>query len=134
MRLDEDKGLGGVGRQHVAVMADEVVALVRVSRPMVVVDATVGTGGHAERLLEATDAHLLGIDRDADALGVAAARLARFQSRVTLRQADFKELGAVLEQCGIPCVGAIVADLGMSSFALDDPSRGFSFMREGPLD
>jgi 16S rRNA (cytosine1402-N4)-methyltransferase len=134
MRLDEDKGLGGVGRQHVAVMADEVVALVRVSRPMVVVDATVGTGGHAERLLEATDAHLLGIDRDADALGVAAARLARFQSRVTLRQADFKELGAVLEQCGIPCVGAIVADLGMSSFALDDPSRGFSFRNSGPLD
>jgi 16S rRNA (cytosine1402-N4)-methyltransferase len=134
MRLDEDKGLGAASRQHVAVMADEVVALVRVSRPMVIVDATLGTGGHAERLLDATDAHLLGIDRDADALGVAARRLARFEARVTLRQADFKELGAVLDQCGIPCVGAIVADLGMSSFALDDPSRGFSFRSGGPLD
>lgn len=134
MRLDENKGLGATSRQHVAVMAEEVVTLVRASKPMVVVDATLGTGGHAERLLESTDAHLLGIDRDADALGVAARRLARFESRVTLRQADFRELGAVLEQCGIPCVGAIVADLGMSSFALDDPSRGFSFRASGPLD
>ncbi|HJU28586.1 MAG TPA: 16S rRNA (cytosine(1402)-N(4))-methyltransferase RsmH [Candidatus Binataceae bacterium] len=134
MRLDEDKGLGAASRQHVAVMADEVVALVRASRPMVVVDATVGTGGHAQRLLEETDAHLLGIDRDADALTVAASRLARFGSRVTLRQADFRELGAVLEQSGTPCVGAIVADLGMSSFALDDPARGFSFRTTGPLD
>jgi 16S rRNA (cytosine1402-N4)-methyltransferase len=134
MRLDEEKGLAAANRQHVAVMADEVVAFVRAAKPMVVVDATVGTGGHSERLLEATDAHLLGIDRDADALGIAARRLARFESRVTLRQADFRELGAVLEQCGIPCVNAIVADLGMSSFALDDPSRGFSFRTGGPLD
>jgi 16S rRNA (cytosine1402-N4)-methyltransferase len=134
MRLDEEKGLGAANRQHVAVMADEVVAFVRAARPMIVVDATVGTGGHSERLLEATDAHLLGIDRDADALGMAARRLARFEPRVTLRQADFRELGAVLEQCGIPCVNAIVADLGMSSFALDDPSRGFSFRTGGPLD
>jgi 16S rRNA (cytosine1402-N4)-methyltransferase len=134
MRLDEEKSLGAASRQHVAVMADEVVALVRAAKPMIVVDVTVGTGGHSERLLEATDAHLLGIDRDGDALSLAARRLARFQSRVTLRQADFRELGAVLEQCGIPCVGAIVADLGMSSFALDDPSRGFSFRTGGPLD
>lgn len=134
MRLNEDNVLGAAGRQHVAVMADEVVTLVGLCRPMVIADVTVGTGGHAERLLESTDAHLLGIDRDADALGVAARRLARFGSRVSLRQADFREFGSVLDQCGIPCVGAIIADLGMSSFALDDPTRGFSFRTSGPLD
>jgi 16S rRNA (cytosine1402-N4)-methyltransferase len=134
MRLDEEKGLSAASRQHVAVMADEVVGLVRAAKPLAVVDATVGTGGHSERLLETTDAHLLGIDRDADALRLAAKRLARFGARVTLRQADFRDLDVVLDQCGMPCVGAIVADLGMSSFALDDPGRGFSFKNDGPLD
>jgi 16S rRNA (cytosine1402-N4)-methyltransferase len=134
MRLGEEKGLSAASRQHEAVMVDEVVGLVRASKPLAVVDATVGTGGHAERILEATDAHLLGIDRDSDALALAATRLERFGSRVTLRRADFREVDAVLDQCGVPCVGAILADLGMSSFALGDQSRGFSFRLDGPLD
>jgi 16S rRNA (cytosine1402-N4)-methyltransferase len=134
MCLGEERGLSAASRQHVAVMVDEVVGLVRASKPLAVVDATIGTGGHAERILEETDAHLLGIDRDAQALQVASIRLERFAERLTLRQADFCDLDAVLDQCGVPCVGAIVADLGMSSFALDDPSRGFSFRSEGPLD
>jgi 16S rRNA (cytosine1402-N4)-methyltransferase len=126
--------LSAASRQHVAVMVDEVMGLVRASKPLMVVDATLGTGGHAERILEETAAHLLGIDRDATALRAASVRLERFASRLTLRQADFRDLDAVLDQCGVPCVGAIVADLGMSSFALDDPARGFSFRAEGPLD
>ena len=134
MWLGEEKGLGAASCQHVAVMVEEVVALVRAVKPLAILDATVGTGGHAERLLDATDAHLLGIDRDAAALGVAAARLERFGARVSLRQGDFKNLDAILDQAGIPSVGAIVADLGMSSFALDDPARGFSFRFDGPLD
>jgi 16S rRNA (cytosine1402-N4)-methyltransferase len=135
MRLEEEKGQSAASRQqHVAVMVDEVVRLVRALNPVTIVDVTVGLGGHAAALLRATDAHLLGIDRDAGALALAAANLAEFGSRVTLRQADFAGVDAVLEQCGIPRVSAIVADLGMSSFALNDAERGFSFRLDGPLD
>jgi len=134
MRLAEEKGQSAASRQHVAVMVDEVVGLVRALNPLTIVDVTVGMGGHAAALLRATDAHLLGIDRDATALAAAAANLAEFGPRVTLRQADFSGFDAVLDQCGIPCAGAIIADLGMSSFALDDAERGFSFRLDGPLD
>jgi 16S rRNA (cytosine1402-N4)-methyltransferase len=134
MRLAMEKGPGAASRQHAAVMVEEVVALVRACGPLTIVDATVGTGGHAAALLEATEAHLLGLDRDALALEVAAARLAEFGPRVTLRQANFSEFDAVLDECATPCADAIVADLGMSSFALDDPARGFSFRLDGPLD
>jgi len=134
MRLAEEKGQSAASRQHVAVMADEVVRLVRALNPMMIIDVTVGMGGHAAALLRATDAHLLGIDRDASALAVAAANLAEFGPRVTLRQADFAGFDTVLEQCGIACVSAIVADLGMSSFALNDAARGFSFRLDGPID
>ncbi|MGH8011143.1 MAG: 16S rRNA (cytosine(1402)-N(4))-methyltransferase RsmH [Candidatus Binataceae bacterium] len=134
MSLGEDKDSSAASRQHVAVMVEEVVGLVRASHPLTVVDATVGMGGHAVALLEATDAHLLGLDRDEGVLGTAAARLRRYGDRVTLRHADFRNLDAVLDQCGMPCVGAIVVDLGMSTFALDDPERGFSFRLDGPLD
>jgi 16S rRNA (cytosine1402-N4)-methyltransferase len=134
MRLGEEKGLSAAGRQHVAVMRDEVVRLVRASKPMLIVDATLGTGGHAEAMLEATSLNLLGLDRDSAALGQAAARLARFGDRVMLRQANFSEIDTVLDECGTPSASAIVADFGMSTFALDDPTRGFSFRFDGPLD
>ncbi len=134
MRLNEEMGLSAASRVHVAVMVDEVVGLVRAGKPLTVVDATVGTGGHAQALLEATDAHLLGLDRDAEALRIAAQRLERFAGRVTLRQANFGELDTVLVECAMPCVGAVIADLGMSSLALDDPARGFSFRFNSPLD
>ncbi len=134
MNLDREQGSSAAGRQHVAVMVEEVAGLVRACQPVMIVDATVGTGGHAERMLEETNAYLLGIDRDATALRIAAERLNRFGARVTLRQADFRDLDLLLDQSGSPTASAIVADLGMSSFALDDPLRGFSFKADGPLD
>ena len=121
-------------RMHVPVMVGEVRDLLCAHGPRVVVDATVGTGGHAAALLAATDAHLIGIDRDVDALTLAGERLGSFGTRVTLRHADFADLAAVVHECGAEAVDAIVADLGMSSFALDDPARGFSFRFDGPLD
>ena len=125
---------GATARMHVPVMVGEVRDLLCAHGPRVVVDATVGTGGHAAALLAATDAHLIGIDRDVDALALARERLGSFGTRVMLRHADFGDLAAVLRECGAETVDAMVADLGMSSFALDDPARGFSFRFDGPLD
>jgi 16S rRNA (cytosine1402-N4)-methyltransferase len=134
MSLREQRDKSAASHLHEAVMVEEVVGLVRASNPEVVVDATVGTGSHSAALLDATEARLIGLDRDAEALHAAAERLARFGSRVALHQTDFAGVVEVLEQEGSPSVDAIVADLGMSTFALDNPERGFSFMLEGPLD
>jgi 16S rRNA (cytosine1402-N4)-methyltransferase len=125
---------GATARMHVPVRVGEVRDLLCAHGPRVVVDATVGTGGHAAALLEGTDARLIGIDRDVDALALARERLGSFGTRVMLRHADFGDLAAVVRECGAEVVDAIVADLGMSSFALDDPARGFSFRFDGPLD
>lgn len=123
------------GWLHEPVMVQEVGELMLANRPALIVDATLGAGGHAEALLEHSACErLVGIDRDARALAAAAARLAHFGDRVVLRQADFAALDSVLDQLGIGAVGALLADLGMSSLALDDPARGFSFQFDGPLD
>jgi 16S rRNA (cytosine1402-N4)-methyltransferase len=125
-----------IGTIHTSVMGAEVTALLCERRAMRIVDATLGTGGHALLLLEAAPASacLLGLDRDAHALALASVRLADFGSRVILRHANFSAIAQAISEAGFLHVDALIADLGMSSFALDDPSRGFSFMREGPLD
>ena len=121
-------------RMHVPVMVEEVCGLLSAHGPLAFVDVTVGTGGHAAAMLRATSARMLGIDRDAGALSVARERLVEFGDRVTLRQADFSELAGVMKEPGFDGADAILADLGMSSYALDDPERGFSFRLDGPLD
>jgi 16S rRNA (cytosine1402-N4)-methyltransferase len=119
---------------HVPVLADAVVELLRdVGVEGVVVDATVGAGGHAERLLDTfPHARLLGIDRDSDALTVARHRLARFGDRVQLEHGDFDELDDLVGDAGP--VDGVVYDFGLSSMHLDDPDRGFSYREDGPLD
>jgi 16S rRNA (cytosine1402-N4)-methyltransferase len=99
-------------------------------------DATVGYGGHARAVLEASapDGRLVGIDRDPMALAEARQNLAEFGDRVTLVHAPFSRIGAVLEEVGaLPLDGCLV-DLGVSSPQLDRAERGFSFRRSGPLD
>jgi len=125
---------GATARMHVPVMMEEVRELLSAHGPRVVVDATVGTGGHAAGMLGATEARLIGLDRDADALAVAGDRLKSFGDRVMLRHADFGAIAQVVCDSGIESADAILADLGMSSFALEDAQRGFSFRLEGPLD
>lgn len=117
-------------------MVAEVTALLLEHRPLRIVDATVATGGHALALLDAAPpaACLLGLDHDARALSVAANRLERFGARAILRQTDFADLEARADEVGFMQIDALLADLGMSSFALEDPSRGFSFRHDGPLD
>ncbi len=124
----------GADRLHLPVMPGEVRALLCEGERRFVVDATLGTGGHAESLLEHTGATLLGLDRDPHALKAAAERLGRFGSRVVLRQGDFAEIDRVIAEAALGAPDAILADLGMSTFALDDPARGFSFRNDGPLD
>jgi len=115
---------------------DEVAWLLRPRGEGWVIDGTVGMGGHAEAILERSDAevHLLGLDVDSEALHRAAARLARFGDRVRLRRVNFRDLGAVAADEGVAAARAVLLDLGVSSYQLDESGRGFSFLVEEPLD
>ncbi len=98
------------------------------------VDGTLGLGGHTEALLEAGAGHVIGIDRDTDALDVARTRLARFGGRVRFVHADYRTLPEVLAAEGREQVDGVLVDLGVSSLQLDEAERGFSFRNDGPLD
>jgi len=119
---------------HVPVMTAEVLQHLRPERGGVFVDCTVGLGGHARALLEAGATRLLGLDRDRDALALANATLAPWASRVELVHADYREIAAVLDDRQIATVDGALADLGVSSLQLDAAGRGFSFLRDEPLD
>ena len=101
----------------------------------VIVDCTLGLGGHAEAILgESSEVRLVGIDRDPEALARAASRLSRFSDRLRLVEGGFERLEDHLRGLGIDRVTGVLADLGVSSMQLDTASRGFSFRLEGPLD
>lgn len=120
--------------QHLPVLASEVVELLAPSEG-VVVDCTLGLGGHAERILEtAPGVELLGIDRDRHALEIARRRLARFGDRLRTVEGNFFDLAQTLERLGVGRVCGVLADLGVSSLQLETAERGFSFQRTGPLD
>jgi 16S rRNA (cytosine1402-N4)-methyltransferase len=117
-------------------MAGEVMALLRPAAGMRFIDGTVGEGGHAELVLEASgpDGRLLGMDVDEEALGRARLRLARFGRRVTLVRENFALARRLLERLGWGPVEGVLLDLGLSSLQLASPERGFSFRLPGPLD
>ena len=119
---------------HEPVMLEEVLHWLVGNPSGVYVDGTVGGAGHAHAILEKTQATLIGIDCDADALAAAGHRLAPFGSRKTLVKANFAELETVLESLSIEKVDGVLLDLGVSSFQLDCAHRGFSFNRSAPLD
>ena len=122
---------------HAPVMIDRIVELLSpaLQEDSIYVDATLGMGGHAERILQANPrARLLGIDRDAAAIALASARLAPFGDRVTIVQARFDELPSILKTLKIDSVQAILADFGLSSLQIDDVERGFSYSVDAPLD
>ncbi len=121
--------------EHHPVMVREVVAIFGEVPPGVVVDATVGAGGHARALLEAYDhISLLGIDRDPEALEAASRSLSTFGVRVMLRRARFDELATVVREADFEAVSGVLLDLGVSSPQLDRPARGFSYRHDAPLD
>jgi len=118
---------------HTPVLADEAVKLLLASAPGLFVDATVGTGGHAERLLRESksEVRLFGVDRDPRAIEEARSRLAPFGSRVELVNGNFRRIGEIL---GDRTCGGCLLDLGVSTLQLSDAARGFSYLADGPLD
>jgi len=130
--------LTGRGGHHVPVMLDRVLDLldpVAARESAVVVDATIGLGGHAAALLARhPDLHLIGIDRDADALARSRARLAAHSDRVQLVHGVYDSLADILAAAGTPRVDGVLFDLGVSSMQLDDDERGFAYSRDTGLD
>ena len=121
---------------HTPVMVDEVLAQMDIKPGGCYIDATVGGGGHSEAVLQRVGAKgfLLCVDRDQDALTRATLRLGeQFRNFVT-EQGDFRDLAEIAARRAVEHVDGVIMDLGMSSDQVDDAQRGFSFMREGPLD
>jgi len=121
---------------HIPVLLDEVIQLLEPKPGSRFIDATLGAAGHARVLLERTapDGRVLGIDQDESALANAKQALQSFGSQVIFVHANFRRVAAVAAQQGFLECDGVLADIGISSMMVDDPSRGFSFMREGPLD
>jgi 16S rRNA (cytosine1402-N4)-methyltransferase len=122
---------------HMPVLVDEVMSMLAPAPGSLQIDATVGGGGHTERILEATnpDGRLLGLDADGAAVARVDGRLRpRFGDRLVLRRANFRELGTVAPEAGFGAVDGMLFDLGLSSFQLGDAERGFGFRTGGPLD
>ena len=119
---------------HIPVMPAEVLQYLRPEQGGLFVDCTVGLGGHSRALLEAGASRVIGLDRDLDALARARETLAPWGDRVELVHADYRALDEVLDSRQIAHVDGTLADLGVSSMQFDAPGRGFSFMRDEPLD
>ena len=115
-------------------MTREVLAFLKPEKGGVFVDCTVGMGGHTRALLEAGADRVIGLDRDPAALEIAAAELSGYRDRVELVHSDYRAIESVLEVRGIDRVDGTLADMGMSSYQLEAPGRGFSFQRDDPLD
>jgi 16S rRNA (cytosine1402-N4)-methyltransferase len=118
---------------HRPVLAVEIVELLAPKPGSLVLDATCGGGGHTQAIL-ASGADVLALDQDSDAIAYAQKELAHFGGRVTLRQANFRHTDQILDQLGIAKIGGALLDLGVSSRQLENAERGFSVLRNGPLD
>jgi 16S rRNA (cytosine1402-N4)-methyltransferase len=118
---------------HRPVLVSESVELLAPRAGSVVVDGTCGGGGHSAEILR-TGADVVALDQDPDAIEFAREKLAEYGGRVTLVQANFRDAGRVLNELGIVGLGGALLDLGVSSRQLENASRGFSVIRQGPLD
>ncbi|OPX88379.1 MAG: Ribosomal RNA small subunit methyltransferase H [Pelotomaculum sp. PtaB.Bin104] len=121
---------------HVPVLLDEVLAGLTPQPEGIYVDCTLGGAGHAQSILEqcSPDGRLLALDQDPEAIASARKKLEPYRNRLTLVQANFIQLPEVLEQLNIQSVDGILFDLGVSSYQLDNPARGFSYQHDAPLD
>ena len=121
---------------HVSVLAAECIDHLNIRPSGVYIDATMGGGGHSERILErlGETGRLIGIDRDSEAIAASKARLNRFGSRFTAVKSNFADIESAAHTAGVTGADGILFDLGVSSHQLDTPERGFSYMHDAPLD
>ncbi len=119
---------------HIPVMLAEVIETLQPCDGATYLDATFGGGGYARAILQAARCTLWAIDRDPDAIARGAALAAEHPGRLHLLHGSFGDLVALLAEQGVTRLDGVVMDLGVSSFQLDDPARGFSFRADGPLD
>ena len=121
---------------HKSVLLSETISNLNIREGGVYVDGTLGGGGHALEILKASGATgtLVGIDQDGDAIEAAGKRLAPYGERVRIVRGNYADMPAILRDLGIETVDGILLDLGVSSYQLDEASRGFSYMADAPLD
>lgn len=126
---------GGKGTPHRPVLLRETIELLEPERGGLFVDGTLGLGGHSEAILEvSSETHVIGFDRDVEALAQATERLARFGPRFRAVHANFNDIGRVLAEAGEAILSGVLVDLGVSSLQFDTEHRGFSFRQDAPLD
>ena len=120
---------------HKSVLPAETVKVLKPQASEIFVDATLGLGGHAEKILANFDGtRVFGIDRDAEAIAIARRRLERFGDRIEIFHRNFSEIKRVLADANVERVDGVIADLGVSSLQFDSAERGFSFRFDAPLD
>ena len=127
--------MSNVQPEHKSVLLDEVLGFLEINGESIVIDATLGLGGHSEAILQKSGRVIvIGIDQDKTALAFASERLSPFGTRFRGFHSNFADVDNVAKRANVKSVDAIIADLGVSSMQLDDPSRGFSFRSDAPLD
>ncbi len=131
--VERDITISGPVR-HVPVLLAEVIEALSPKDGEVYIDGTFGAGGYSRSILEAADCRLIGVDRDPDAIEGAKPLIEEFPDRLKVIQGRFSTLDEVAKSAGEDLVDGVVLDLGVSSMQLDEGERGFSFMRDGPLD
>ncbi|OGF62379.1 MAG: 16S rRNA (cytosine(1402)-N(4))-methyltransferase [Candidatus Fischerbacteria bacterium RBG_13_37_8] len=119
---------------HEPVLVEELLQHMPISEMKLIIDATIGLGGHARHFLSKTDAHLVGIDLDRESLRIAEDNLIAYAGRITLVEDNFRNIKEIAERLELESIDFICADLGLSSFQLNCEKRGFSFTKDGPLD
>jgi len=122
-------------KQHIPVLLEEVLKLLRCERPGLYFDCTVGAGGHASAILASSpDNRVIGIDWDNQAIETARENLKEFGDRITFIREDYSSIGSILDNMNINEADGFLFDLGLSSMQVDSPERGFSFRQDSPLD
>ena len=124
-----------MNRHHVPVLADAVITGLNINPAGVYVDGTCGFGGHAGMIAERlTTGRLIAVDRDGDAIRESEQRLAPYADKVTIVRDNFNNIPEILDNLSIDLIDGCLLDLGVSSYQLDTPGRGFSYIRDCPLD
>jgi 16S rRNA (cytosine1402-N4)-methyltransferase len=128
------KAAAGGPARHIPVMLSEVLAALEPKDGQIIVDGTFGAGGYTAAILAAANCKVIAIDRDPEAFRLSAALIERYPNRLVAVHARFSEMIDIAAHEAVGAVAGVVLDLGVSSMQLDEPERGFSFMKEGPLD